>query len=191
MIAGVLLAAGASSRFGGDKRLHRLADGMGMALAALHPLRNVLDEVIAVVRPGDGVLATQLDSAGARVVVAHDWRNGMGSSLAFGVGALDARVTACLIALADMPFVRTATVSRTAAPLLQGASLVAPVYRGSRGHPVGFAAEWFSILRRLRGEHGARDLLAVHRDRLTLVEVDDPGILLDIDYPEDLSTPRG
>ncbi|MCK9529692.1 MAG: nucleotidyltransferase family protein [Gammaproteobacteria bacterium] len=191
MIAGVLLAAGASSRFGGDKRLHRLADGTGMALAALHSLRDALDEVIAVVRPGDGALATQLGSAGARVVVAHDWRSGMGSSLAFGVAALDARATACLIALADMPFVRAATVSRTAAPLRQGASLVAPVYRGSRGHPVGFAAEWFSTLRRLRGEHGARDLLAVHRDRLTLVEVDDPGILLDIDYPDDLSTPRG
>jgi molybdenum cofactor cytidylyltransferase len=191
MIAGVLLAAGASSRFGADKRLHRLADGMGMALSALRPLCEALDDVIAVVRPGDGLLATQLGSAGARVVVAHDWRCGMGSSLALGVAALDRHATACLIALADMPFVRTATISRTAAPLLQGASLVAPVYRGSRGHPVGFAAEWFSTLRRLRGEHGARDILAVHRDRLTLVEVDDPGILLDIDYPDDLSAPRG
>lgn len=190
MIAGILLAAGCSLRFGSDKRLHAFTDGTPMAVAALRPLRSVLEQVIAVVRPRDAELAGYLRDAGAHIALSPEAWPGMGTSLACAVGALDARVTGCLVALADMPYVRTATVRRTAASLAEGASLVAPMYRGSRGHPVGFAAEWFPALRRLRGEHGARDLLAVHRDRLTLVNVDDPGVLIDVDYPEDLLRDR-
>lgn len=186
MIAGILLAAGASSRFGADKRLHALGDGTPMALAALRPLRAVLDEVIAVIRPQDEWLAARFVAAGARLALAPDWHHGMGASLARGIAMLDHGTEACVVALADMPFIRSATVDRVVARLRTGASLVAPAYRGSRGHPVGFAAEWFSSLNRLHDDRGARDLLAVHRDRLQLVDVDDPGVLLDVDHPEDL-----
>lgn len=186
MIAGILLAAGASSRFGADKRLHALGDGTPMALAALRPLRAVLDEVIAVVRPQDRLLAARFAAAGARIAFARDWYTGMGASLARGIALLDPGTEACVVALADMPFVRPSTVNRVVAELGAGASLVAPAYRGSRGHPVGFAAEWFPALSQLRGDCGARDLLAVHRERLVQLEVDDPGVLVDVDHPEDL-----
>lgn len=186
MIAGILLAAGSSTRFGHDKRLHALGDGTPMALAALQPLLTVLDQVVVVVRPQDGALATRFAAAGARVTEAPGWRAGMGASLARGIGALEAGTTGCVVALADMPYVRANSIRRVVSGLEDGASLVAPTYRGSRGHPVGFAAEWFDTLGRLHGDHGARDLLAIHRERLHLVEVDDAGVLVDVDYPEDV-----
>jgi molybdenum cofactor cytidylyltransferase len=95
-------------------------------------------------------------------------------------------VRGCLVALADMPAVRPSTIAQLVAALAGGASLVAPEYRGTRGHPVGFSQEWFDFLSRLRGDEGARHLLAVHRERLQRISVDDPGILADVDRPADL-----
>jgi molybdenum cofactor cytidylyltransferase len=75
--------------------------------------------------------------------------------------------------------------------LRNGASLAAPVFGGRRGHPVGFARDWFEALAGLEGDRGARDVLAAHAAALALVPCDDPGILVDVDVPshlEDLPT---
>jgi molybdenum cofactor cytidylyltransferase len=89
-----------------------------------------------------------------------------------------------LVALADMPYVRATTVTRLIDALAGGASLAAPRCAGRRGHPVGFAAYWGNALRGLSGDVGARELLARNQDQLTLVDVDDPGVLWDLDRPE-------
>ncbi|HXK57970.1 MAG TPA: NTP transferase domain-containing protein, partial [Gammaproteobacteria bacterium] len=67
-----------------------------------------------------------------------------------------------------------------------GAALVAPGYRGRRGHPVGFSADWGERLAALSGDAGARHLLASHRRELQLLPVADPGVLQDVDTPEEL-----
>jgi len=109
----------------------------------------------------------------------------IGSSVAAGVcAAADAR--GCIIGLADMPWVQTATVSVLAERLHQGASIVAPVHRGRRGNPVGFAAHWFPELIDLSNDLGARDLLSRNIDQLQLVDTADAGILADVDHRADL-----
>ena len=86
-ICGILLAAGASKRFGSDKLLHPLAAGTPVALAALANLRAALPHVIAVVRPGAEQLAHRLSEAGATVILCANAEDGMGASLATAVAA--------------------------------------------------------------------------------------------------------
>ena len=110
----------------------------------------------------------------------------MGTSLAAGVNAT-ARAGGWLIALADMPWVRPATITALADRLNNGASMVAPVYQGRRGHPVGFTSCWQQQLRGLSGDKGARDLIAINPGQLELLATEDAGVLKDIDHPRDLN----
>lgn len=186
MIVGVLLAAGAGTRFGGAKLLHKLADGTPIAVAAAASLLPACERVVAVVRPGDEELARLLTQAGCQILVCGTAGHGMGHSLAAGVQA-SADASAWLVALADMPFIAPATHQAVAACLRTGASLAASQFRGKRGHPVGFSAAWRGELMALTGDQGARALLGTHSQQVTACAVDDAGVLRDIDRPEDLS----
>lgn len=184
-ICGILLAAGASTRFGSDKLLHPLAGGTPLALAALANLRAALPQVIAVVRPGASRLGQLLREAGATVILCAKAEEGMGASLAAAVAA-SGNVAGWVIALADMPYIRPETVGKIAASLAAGADIAAPAYRGERGHPVGLSARFRAQLLGLRGDAGARSVLKDNASLVKLIEVDDPGVCRDIDTPADL-----
>lgn len=185
MIAGILLAAGASTRFGSNKLLHPLQDDTPLVLAALRPLQAAVDQVIVIVRPDDAALAQTLATEAARVVACPDAARGMGASLACGVRATP-QAQGWLVALGDMPAVPSALIAQLAARLRAGAALVAPVCGNRRGHPVGFAREFFPALSELDGDTGARALLEAHAARLELIPTDAPGVLRDVDTPDDL-----
>ena len=181
MITGILLAAGQGSRFGGgNKLLYPLADGTPMAVAAARNLLSALPQSLAVIRAEDRELARLLSAEGMEVVVNHQADQGMGVSLAWGVKAA-AQAQGWVIALADMPFIRPATIQGIVHQLAAGATLVAPAYAGKRGHPVAFGRVFRTPLEKLQGDHGARLLLRQHADQLHCLVVDDPGILVDID----------
>lgn len=184
-ICGILLAAGAAKRFGSDKLMHPLAGGMPVALAALANLRAAIPHVIAVVRPGVPMLENRLSEAGATVILCANADDGMGASLATAVGT-SVDVDGWVIALADMPYIRPETIGKIAASLAAGAAIVAPAYRGERGHPVGLSARFRAQLEALRGDEGARSVLQENAGLIELIEVDDPGVRRDIDTPDDL-----
>lgn len=189
-IRGVLLAAGYARRFGSNKLLHPLPPGsvnagLPIALAAARNFVEALPESIAVIRPRAQKLGKMLREAGCNTVVCKNAAEGMGVSLAEGVRAA-ADAHGWVVALADMPYLRSETVRIVAKGLSEGAAIAAPVYRGERGHPVGFARRFKDELSALRGDAGARDILKAHPDWITLYEVDDPGVLRDIDEPSDL-----
>jgi molybdenum cofactor cytidylyltransferase len=188
-VVGVLLAAGSASRFGSDKLLVKLSDGRELAEAALASLAAAVDQVIAVVRPGDAALISLFRASGALVSICANAGDGMGASLACGVRELRHRfpqAQGVVIALADMPWVSVSSVERVVAALRCGSPLAAPTYRGSRGHPVAVGSRHFEALEALGGDEGARALLAAHGAELELIEVDDPGVLRDVDTPADL-----
>ena len=190
MAVGILLAAGFSRRFGAeDKLMHRLPDGRPLALAAAHNLLAALPRTVAVVRPQAPALQALLAAAGAEVVVCAPTATAMADSLATAVNRAACHAEAAsgyVIALADMPFIQPATIAAVAAALAAGARIAAPRYREQRGHPVGFAADLREELERLHGDEGARSILQRHRQEIHLLEVDDAGILADIDTPRDL-----
>jgi molybdenum cofactor cytidylyltransferase len=193
-IVGVLLAAGRGSRFdpsGARLKLLEAAtrgshSGEPLAVAAARTLRVVLDEVVAVVAPPSEdnqiELHNLLRAEGCTLVVNPRAAEGQGTSIACGVGATPS-ANGWVVALADMPAVQPNTLRRIVDALHAGAATVAPVHRGRRGHPVGFAAPMQSELLASAGETGARHVLARHPPQL--IEVDDPGVLYDVDTPED------
>jgi molybdenum cofactor cytidylyltransferase len=189
-IRGILLAAGYSTRFGSNKLLQALPPGspdagVPIALASARRLLEALPQSVAVLRPRAQKLGKLLRDAGCRTVICKNAAEGMGVSLAAGVrSAADAH--GWIVALADMPYVRADTIRIIANALSEGASIAAPAYRGERGHPVGFARRFLDDLTALRGDAGAREIMKAHPDWVTRYEVDDPGVLRDIDEPSDL-----
>lgn len=185
-IAGTLLAAGSVRRFGAPKLLQPLHDSVPVAAAAAQMLIQVLPNTVAVAKPGDHALIGLFTELGLQVVENPLADEGMGTSLAAGVNA-SAQADGWLIMLADMPWIRPATISVLADHLKKGASMAAPVYAGQRGHPVGFSSRWLQSLRDLSGDKGARDLISDRSDSLELFATEDAGVVKDIDYPQDLS----
>lgn len=190
MISAILLAAGEGRRFGGDKLLAISHRGEPLAVASLRVLKAAGLEVTAVVRGGDSRLARLLEREGAGLLFSPEASRGMGHSLAQGV-ADSADAQGWIIALADMPYIRPSSVIALCEALHRGRPLVAPAYRGRRGHPVGFARRYRHELLRLCGDLGARPILQRHAQDLHLIPVDDPGVLRDIDRREDLRRPPG
>ncbi len=194
-IAAVVLAAGASRRFGADKLLHPLAlHGVTLPLAAhsLLPWLEVFGEVTVVIRPGAETFCSALKTAlGARKseairwVVCADAAHGMAVSLVCGVRA-NRDAAGWLIGLADMPAVPMAAIAGVRNALSAGAALAAPSCNGRRGHPVGFAAHYRDELLALQGDTGARHLLERDISYVVNVKIDNAGIFADIDIPDDL-----
>jgi molybdenum cofactor cytidylyltransferase len=187
-IVGLLLAAGSATRFGSDKLQHTLPHGVAIAVQAARHLHSAVPRVVAVVRPGSDQLADNLKRENCEIVVCPDAAEGMGASLACAVRAAG-RADGYLVALGDMPFVRPSSISAVRDALAGGAALAAPFWRARRGHPVGIGGEFFGELLALRGDEGAKALLAANPGRLLKIPVGDPGVIRDIDTPSDLAPP--
>jgi molybdenum cofactor cytidylyltransferase len=184
----VVLAAGKGSRFKGSA--HKLEQSLGDLSVLGRTLRNAIEShlpVVVVTTPALAPLAAQVVAARDVVVVSPEQAAlGMGHSIAAGVGAR-ADAPGWLLLPGDMPMVRPATMLAVAAALQQHPVAYAQ-YLGRRGHPVGFASELFSELLMLRGDEGARRIVA--RYPALGVDVEDPGVLLDLDTEADLAAMR-
>ncbi len=153
---------------------HAIETGLRVVVvtsAALAPL--VLGQVAA----RDVVVLPELDRSGRPASF------GMGHSIAAGVGA-SGDAEGWLIVPGDMPLLQSFSMLAVAAALDQFPVAFAQ-HHGRRGHPVGFSAELFSELLELQGDEGARRLVARYPSQA--VELDDPGVLLDVDTVEDLA----
>jgi molybdenum cofactor cytidylyltransferase len=181
----LLLAAGQSRRFGADKRHARLADDRSLLEAVLDTVAAAGLPVLVCLGPDDDSLQAMLAERGVESVICHNASQGMGATLAEGMAALPGW-QAVVVGLADMPWVRPGTWRRLA-DAATPATICAPVYRGRRGNPVAFGSGFFAALRESSGDIGARALVESERDHLLLVDVDDPGVLRDVDLPSDLS----
>jgi molybdenum cofactor cytidylyltransferase len=188
----VVLAAGAGNRFHGPG--HKLEQPFGELSVIGRTLRNVLASLMPVVV----VTTPRLASTVARIVASRDVivlpEVGTAGSLPLGMGySISTGVTArpdaagWLILPGDMPLVQPATL-RTVGEALAEHPVVVAQHRGLRGHPVGFSPELYSELAGLTGDDGARRVVA--RYPSFGVELDDPGVLMDIDTPRDLQAAR-
>lgn len=189
----VVLAAGRGSRFRGAG--HKLAQSLGsqsvLGQTITHAIASGLPVVVVTTQPLVAEAARWV--AGRDVIVLPEVRSvptgdlGMGYSIAAGVAARP-DAGGWLVLPGDMPLVQPATLGAVAAAL-ELHPVVFAQHRGRRGHPVGFAAELYSDLSRLTGDEGARRVVA--RYPSIGLELDDPGILVDVDTADDLDDLRG
>lgn len=184
-ITGILLAAGQSRRFGSNKLLHPLKDGIPLLMYAARTMQAVLPHTLVVANAQDDETLELLNSEGMNIVLNHSAQSGMGMSIACGVSA-SRNAEGWVIALADMPYIRSHTMRSVASGIRSPNSICAPLYNGQRGHPVGFGSAYASALMKLSTDKGARQIIAAHRGNLELFETQDSGVVTDIDCRDDL-----
>ncbi len=187
---GILLCAGRGRRFdptgGSNKLLQVLEEGDSVVVASARHLLAVLPHVVAIVPPDGDVVADALRAIGCHVAICPDADSGMAASLMHGIRATQL-ADGWVIALGDMPFVQPSTITALVKALEGGASIAAPTCGGTRGNPVAFGAAHLPALLALQGDQGARGILSTNS--VHEVEVDDSGILRDVDTPADLHQP--
>ena len=181
----IVLAAGASTRFGGIKQLVRI-DGRPLLHTTVSRAVEIAGAATIVVLGANAAeLAPLLTHTPATVVINREWREGIGSSIRAGVARLPAACSGVLLALADQAAVSAQDLQRLAgAWRRQPDYAVAALYAGAVGVPAIFPRSRFKELAELRGDIGARKLLHRNPDRVVRVPMDSAA--LDIDTPEDL-----
>lgn len=185
MIAGIILAAGSSSRMGQPKQLLDWGGRPLVRVIAATALTAALDEVIVVTAGADTAVAAALADLPLRIVPNSRAEEGLSTSLRASIAALSAGVAAALILLGDQPFVTVAIIKALVdAWRDRRAPVVAPVFAGVRGNPVLFDRSVFAELLTIEGDQGARGVIARDPARVHLVYFDDERPLLDIDTPE-------
>jgi molybdenum cofactor cytidylyltransferase len=194
-VGAVVLAAGLSRRMAPRNKL-LLPDAAGTKMIA-----RTVDAVLASrARPVCVVVGHQAEDVTAAlagrpvtIVPARDYAAGLSSSLRAGVAALPPHVRAAVICLGDMPLVTAADIDRLldAYDPDQGRTIIVPVHQGVRGNPVVWDRAYFASIAALRGDAGARHLLAEHVGQITEVEMPTDAVLRDFDTPEMLADQAG
>ena len=192
MIGAIVLAAGSSRRFGGDKRKATLPNSKMVIQQSVETALSCFDAVTLALRYGDKEFSAELsfliNNPKLNIFQAPDSALGMGHSLANAIQRINTW-EGVFVFLADMPHLQQATIhhlKETFTANQVNNPIIAPVFEGQLGHPVGFAASYFNELTALTGDKGAKPVMNAHTEKVIAVTVDDPGALKDIDTPEDL-----
>jgi len=186
MLAGLILAAGESSRMGQDKALLTY-HGRTFLEVILGALRDAgLPRIAVVLGHRAAEIQDATDLKDIIVVINHQYRRGQTSSLQAGIKGLEnPELEAIVLCLVDHPAISAEVVRslienfRTTEP-----AAVIPTYQDRHGHPVLIGRALFDELKQLGENEGANTVMRKYRNATHFVEVNDPGILLDVDDPE-------
>ncbi|MGR3967986.1 nucleotidyltransferase family protein [Pseudomonas sp. 910_23] len=192
-VTAIVLAAGQGSRFRAeagadqDKLLAACVGLDGVIRPVIEQvLRNLPERVVTrwlVTSPGRGEVIRLAEAYGCQVVLLDS--SGMGDSIAAAVKASGA-ADGWLVVLGDMPFIQSSIIERIIASV---EGITVPVSAGQYGHPVAFDHTFGPALMTLSGDRGAKPLFA--QTQVREVQVDDPGVLWDVDVPQRLSFTAG
>jgi molybdenum cofactor cytidylyltransferase len=185
-VAAIVLAAGASERYGQSKQLLPWDGGTLLGHVTDMVLASQADPVIVVLGHQADACRVALGDRPVNIVVNSDWAQGQSSSVKAGLAALPANVSAAIFPLVDQPGVTPATINS----LIESyrttlAPVVWPEYGHQRGNPVLFDRVAFPNLMNVTGDTGGRSVLGAYADQAERVPVSDPGILFDIDTRDD------
>ncbi|HYG64534.1 MAG TPA: nucleotidyltransferase family protein [Thermoanaerobaculia bacterium] len=198
MAVAVLPAAGASRRMGRPKLLLPVGDTTLVGAVAASLRRAAVSPIVLVTAPdaNGGALRDWARGAGIeglRVAVNPAPERGMLSTIREGIAALGGaadlaeRGEILLVTPADLPGLRPESVRQLLHFMVtaDGTALAVPVHRGRRGHPLAIAPFLIPEIGELDPDVGLRQLLDRHADEVIEVEMDDPGVVEDVDTPED------
>jgi molybdenum cofactor cytidylyltransferase len=194
-VGAIILAGGSSSRMGRAKQLLPLGESTVLEQTITSVRGAEVNEIVLVLGASAEAICRQLPLSllkGLKVVVNQAYGEGMSSSLRAGISALDQRSEAALIILGDQPFIRSQTMDQVVRAYRRDqAQIVIPAFHGTRGNPVLLDRSVFSEVMVLEGDTGCRAIFSNHLEGIAKVEVEDEGILLDIDDPDDYDRLRG
>jgi len=181
----IVLAAGASTRFGSPKQLVRIGGRPLLHSVVARTAEIAGSALIVVLGAGAAQLAPLLKHSPGSVVVNRQWREGLASSIRAGVARLPPTCAGVMLVLADQAAVTTDDLKRLAGTWRRRPRcVVAALYAGTIGAPAIFPRSSFTDLASLRGDSGAQTILRRSADRLVRVPM--PAAELDLDTPEDL-----
>ncbi len=182
-----MLAAGESRRMGYPKPLLKLGSRTFIEILAAAMLQSVARLIVVVGAHGDAVRGAITADPRILVVENPDFLKGQLSSIKTALPQVGAEAAGALIHLADHPMVRAETFAAVVDSYRRvGKPIAIARHQGRRGHPVLFAREMFVELAAAPEDQGARAVVAADPSRVAYVDVDDPGVLTDLDTPEDL-----
>jgi molybdenum cofactor cytidylyltransferase len=187
VIGGLVLAAGAGTRFGSAKQLADLDGRPLLEHSILAMVASPVDRVVVVLGSGAEEVLAELDLHGARAVVCSRWEEGQSASLAYGLAELS-DCEAVVVTLGDQPRVSPDAIRRVIAARGDGAAAVRATYDGEPGHPVLLERVLFERMRDVTGDHGARNLLISMQTRE--IPCEDLGGGQDVDTPAQLDALR-
>jgi molybdenum cofactor cytidylyltransferase len=187
VIGGLVLAAGAATRFGSSKQLAEF-DGRPLLEHAIRAMvASPVGRVVVVLGSGAEEVLAAVDMHGADAIVCGRWAEGQSASLACGLAELSG-CEAVVVTLGDQPLMSPDAIRRVIAARGRGAAAVRATYHGEPGHPVLLERRLFERMRDVTGDRGARNLLISMRTRE--VPCDDLGGGQDVDTPAQLDTLR-
>lgn len=192
MTVAVLPGAGASRRMGRPKLLLPYRGGT-LVGAVVEALRGGgVSTIVLVTSPEDEDLRAWAREAGVMTAVNPDPQRGMLSSIREGIAALGRTSEILLVSPADLPALRPETVAALVQQMEDtGAPLAVPVYQGKRGHPLAIAPALIPEINTLDPDVGLKQLRDRHEALLLEMEVEDPGVVQDVDTPEDYESLEG
>jgi molybdenum cofactor cytidylyltransferase len=182
-VSAILLAAGLSQRMGAPKPLLPI-QGRPAVVRCLESLRTSgIAEIVLVVNPEGGDIVDAAKDIPARVAVNELPGSDMAASVRAGLELVNRFAAGVLVCLCDHPLVRPDTLeSMISAHSRMPGAIIIPVYRGRKGHPTLFPR---SVLEDLAKVATLRDVIGQYSAKITLLDVDDEGVILDMDTPED------
>jgi len=189
-IAGIILAAGASTRFGRPKQLLRLKDKYMLEWVLDAALGSRLDRIVLVL--GDShqrvlqALDQKLQNPKLSIEINPEFHKGQSHSVRAGLSKVKDDFAAVMFLLGDQPMINSATINF----LLEryraaGKDICVPTYRGKRKNPTIFGQRFYSQLMEISGDKGARELIDDNPHRVSTVEIEDPLCFFDIDTQKD------
>lgn len=190
-VVGLVLAAGYSRRFGADKRRAPLHNGQALLAASLTLPCAQLEAVWVVLRPEDDAEVLAVPAC-VNVVRSESAALGMGHSLASGIKTItqQAQADAAAVFLGDMPWLNVDSLGYLLA-LASPEHIVVPTFKGQPGHPVIFGRRFWPELQQLTGDRGAKGVLQAYPKALRHLDLNDPGVLRDVDTPQGVSAEIG
>lgn len=185
-VPGIILAAGRSLRMGKNKLLLPFGGKPILRHVIDAALQSSLSPLILVLGSDSDAIRSHVDLGNVSVIENKDFSCGYGSSLQVGLRALSGSCAGAMFLLGDQPLVTVQTIEALLLAFQKEPERwVAPSWNGQRGNPVITPASWFDRIFALKGDTGPREHLKDPSARLKLVDVDDRGVVFDIDSPED------